>query len=387
MKSVLWLASWYPNKLSPFDGDFLQRHAKSVSLFNRVHVIYLVKDESKSITQDFKTEIKTNGNLTEEIIYYVSHKTGIKILDKYLSQRKYIWLYRKAIKTYFHINGKADLVHVQIAMKAGLLALWVKRKWNIPFIVSEQWTGYLPNADFKISNYPLIFRQWLNKILENAALVTVVSQYLGKAIQNSFPVIQYQVIPNVVDTEIFYPVHKQQSDFVQFIHISNMNYQKNTEAILEALSLLKKTTAFKMLLYGTMNDVLQKLIADFQLQDHVFVMGEVQQTELAKAIQQSDALVLYSRFETFGCVLIEANACGIPVIISDIEVFHELIEEGKNGIFVKENNPLVLAEKFKDFILQKDIFDKIAIAEQAALKYNFVKVGQQFDELYKKISV
>jgi len=386
MKKVLWLASWYPNKLSPFDGDFLQRHAKAVALYERVHVIYIVKDDKRIITQDIKTDNTTHGDLTEEIIYYSSFKTGIKILDKYFSQRKYNQLYKKAINAYIAIDGKPDLVHVQIAIKAGLAALWMKRKWGIPYIVSEQATIYLENADFQIKDYPLVIQKWLKNVLEQASMVTVVSHYLGKAIQRNFPGVKYEVIPNVVDTDIFYPVQEGSSGITRFIHISNMNYQKNTEAILEALHLLKDKFSFEMYLYGTMNDVLQYLINKLQLQEHVFTMGEVPQQELAKAIQQSDALVLYSRYETFGCVLIEANACGVPVIVSDIEVFHELIEESRNGIFAEENNPVALAGKLETFITQKGSFNKNEIATTTASTYNFNKVGRLFSDLYTKVS-
>lgn len=386
MKRVLWLASWYPNKLSPFDGDFLQRHARAVSLFCAVHVIYIVKDETGNITKDEKTEITANGNLTEQIIYYSSPKTGLKILDRFLSHRKYRQLYQRAISDHVEKNGKPDLCHVQIAMRAGLGALWMKKKWNIPFLVSEQWTGYLDAVDFGINNYSVIQKKWFRQILQQADAVTVVSDHLGKAIRQHFPSVNYQVIPNVVDTDIFFPVPKQPTDFVKFIHISNMNYQKNTEAILAALHVLKDEVLFSMQLYGTSNPALQQLISSLQLGDKVMMMGEVPQPQLAKAIQQSDALILYSRYETFGCVLIEANACGVPVIVSDIDVFHELIKENENGMFAKENDPAALAEKIKAFIQQKDSFDQHAIAETTAGKYNFKKVGRQFIDLYAELT-
>ena len=44
---VLWLPSWYPNKLAPFDGDFIQRHAKAAALYNDILVIYAVPDEER----------------------------------------------------------------------------------------------------------------------------------------------------------------------------------------------------------------------------------------------------------------------------------------------------------------------------------------------------
>lgn len=369
-----------------FDGDFIQRHAKAVAGYCSVHVICVIKDVSISGKEPV---IKKNvtGNLTEEVIYYNSAKTGLSILDRYLSQQRYNRLYQKSIKEYIAANGRPQLVHVHVAMKAGPLALWIKRQWNIPFIVSEHWTGYLPDADIKLNDFSPIYLRWLKKALINASAITVVSEYLGKAISKQFPVINYRVIPNVVDTDIFFPADKQPAATTRFIHVSNMTWQKNVEAILQALNILKKGGAqFEMYVFGTVRPKYQQMINELGLEGCVFLKGEVPQPELAKAMQQSDALVLYSRFETFGCVLIEANACGVPVIVSDIEVFHELIEEGRNGIFVKENDPDALAEKLKGFIVQKNTFDKNTITEATATKYNFRRVGQHFIDLYNELS-
>ena len=362
MKQVLWLASWYPNKLSPYDGDFLQRHAKAVSLFCKLHVIYIVKDETGAVTKDLHTETAVNDNLTEQVIYYAAAKTGIPIIDRALSQRRYVQLYKKAVTEYIEANDKPAICHVQIALKAGLAALWIKRKWNIPYVVSEQWTGYLGNADHSVAHYSLIQKRWLGQVLKNASAITVVSDHLGKSMQKHFPYVDYRVIPNVVDTNIFSPALGNSEAEPTFIHISNMNYQKNTEAILKAFSLLKNEGTYRLQLFGTASRTLIKLIGTLELTDRVMVRGEVPQTELALAIQRSDALILYSRFETFGCVLIEANACGVPVIVSDIEVFHELVREGENGMFAKEDDPAALAATIRDFSKAKKQFNNGTIA-------------------------
>ncbi len=385
MKNVLWLASWYPNRADNFDGDFIQRHAKAVSGFCKVHVIYVVKGRDRLAKT--AVEEKVTGNLIEQIIYYKSIQTGFKLLDKFFSQQKYNHLYREAITRYINTKGKPDCVHVHVALKAGLAALWVKKKWGIPFIITEHSTVYLPEADERIENFPALYRNWLQQIMRSATIVTVVSDHLGRAIQKHFSFVKYIVVPNVVDTTIFFPAPKQVNDELQLIHVSNMNYQKNTRAILQAMQLLKQNNvAFKMELFGPANVVLSELIINLGLQKEVSLKGEVQQPELAKAMQRSDVLVLYSRYETFGCVLVEANACGIPVVVSDIEVFHEIIQEGNNGIYVKGNDPVALAEKLIAFVKKKNEFDKNKIAETASAKYNFKKVGQQFIDLYNKVS-
>jgi glycosyltransferase involved in cell wall biosynthesis len=381
LQNVLWLVSWYPNRLDKFDGDFIQRHAKAAALYCHVQVIYVKKDEHL-IPGTMEQEITESGNLTEQVIYYNASVTGIPLLDKFLSQKKYQQHFRGAINQYISRQGKPASVHVHVAMKAGVLALWLKKKRGLSYIVSEHWTAYLEEADERVSGLSLLYRAALEKVLANASAVTTVSDYLGKSIQRFLPGITYTVIPNVVDTGIFSPATFRNPGSTRFIHISNMNYQKNTEAILQAMALVTATAPAELYLYGPVNNRLKELITANQLSSFVFLMGEVPQADIAKAVQQSDALILYSRFETFGCVLIEANACGVPVMVSDLAVFHEIVQEGINGFFVEGNNPAALAEKMKAFAAQCITVNKEMIAATAAEKYNFNKVGQQFLELY-----
>ncbi|MBL0146735.1 MAG: hypothetical protein IPP48_14395 [Chitinophagaceae bacterium] len=81
--TVLVLPSWYPNKTSPYDGDFIQRHVKAIALYCKQYVIYVVKDEEGKITKDTKTEIYKDDNITEVIIYYKPLRTGISVIDKF----------------------------------------------------------------------------------------------------------------------------------------------------------------------------------------------------------------------------------------------------------------------------------------------------------------
>jgi glycosyltransferase involved in cell wall biosynthesis len=383
---VLWLASIYPSKLFPYDGDFIQRHARATALFCEIEVLHIVKDENGKFTNDVKEIVDTHGPLTERIIYYMPAKTSIKIIDRLLSGLKYKRLSRAAVKKYIAHNGKPAFFHLHVAMKAGLTALWAKRKYNISYLLTEHWGGYLEEAVPNIRDYNSVYQHYWKKIITSATTTTFVSVYLQQFMIKKYAPGNTQVIPNVVNTDIFFPVEKQPADKSRFIHISTMVYQKNTEAILQALALIKDEFQFEALFYGPVTAKQKQLIAKSGLQDIVMLKGEVPQEELAKSMQQCDALILYSRFETFGCVLIEANACGIPVIVSELEVFHEIVEEGVNGIFVEGENPGALAEKIKHFVKQKDNFDKNLIARIAAEKYNYRQVGQLFMDLYKSIN-
>jgi glycosyltransferase involved in cell wall biosynthesis len=384
-EQIVVLPSWYPNKLDPFAGDFIQRHVKAISTLRPQYVIYVVKDEFAKITNDISIQVSDSGNLTEKIVYYHSKKTGLRLIDKLVSQWKYNRLYQQCLTDYISVHGLPQLVHVHVTLKAGMIALWAKRKWNIPFMLSEHWSVFLEEANYRIENFSIPRRWAVKHILKNTTALTVVSNRLGESIIKKFKTPGYQVIPNVVDQSVFFPGPINHNEVMQFIHASNMVYEKNVESILKAFSILKKNQVKCMLnLYGPAPGSLKELSKELGLEETVFFRGEVDQDTLSVRMQQSDALILYSRFETFGCVIIEANASGIPVIVSDIPVFHELVTENLNGFFVKGENAGLLADRLVQFISQKKKTDKIQVTN-TAVKYSYHNVAEQFEALYKKV--
>lgn len=384
--NILWLVSWYPSELSPYDGDFIQRHARAVSLHNNITIIFIRKDENGFVTKNKKTVVKETRNLAEIIIYYHSLKTGISIIDRLLSRIKHNRIYKKALRSYVAENGPPELLHIHVALHVIRPALWLKRKYGMPLIISEHWTGYLKDAKPNLENYHPLYKSWLRQIFNKAGAVTVVSRVLGEAIKERFDIPQYQVIPNVVDTNIFFPIERTVSPVNRFVHVSLLNFQKDPEAIIEAFALVKgKGLDFVVSVYGPANNELLHLVKNKDLERQIIFKGEVPQNILAKDMQQADALVLYSRYETFGCVVIEANACGIPAILSDLPVFREYIIGNKTGVFAKANDPVSLAETIIKFIQDKDLFRQEEIAGHTKNTFGYDVIGKQFDELYKTL--
>ncbi|MBK8141573.1 MAG: hypothetical protein IPK57_11530 [Chitinophagaceae bacterium] len=68
-KKILWLCSWYPAKTEPFNGDFIQRHARAAALYNDIYVIHVAGDETGNNKKPGE-EIHQSEGLTEQIIYY-----------------------------------------------------------------------------------------------------------------------------------------------------------------------------------------------------------------------------------------------------------------------------------------------------------------------------
>lgn len=386
-RKILWLCSWYPDKCEPYNGDFIKRHAEAVSEFCDVHVLHIAKDTNGNITDDIKVERNEMNGLTEEIIYYYIKK-NIRPLERLFSYTMYQFLYRRLIKDYIQQNGKPDLVHIHIGRKSGAIAKWVKRKIGIKYIISEHWSGFLENATERLENISRLERRNWNKLINNASGISAVSIVLAEGLKRHFSTINPIVIPNVVNTKIFSKKEEENkiSTHFQFVHISGMQSLKNPILIIEAFKILVKDFPdAKLNMIGSLDDRLISYTKDNHLQSSIYFYAEMPQSELANYIRQSNALVLFSSYETFGCVIIEANACGVPVIVSDIPVFHETVQQSINGIFATAGSSESLARAMMDIALNKFLFNTQQIINETAAKYSYSVVGKQFADWYEEI--
>lgn len=379
---VLWLVSWYPNRLDKFTGDFIQRHAQAVSQFCKVEVIFVKKDES-ILPNATLIENNVTGNLTEKIIYYNSYKTNFKIIDRAISFLNYKKHYRNAVKQYFSDEGKPKYVHVHVAMYAGVAAMWIKKKWNIPYFVTEHWAGYYRECVPSIYDYSYLFRLLNKQILKEAALFFPVTKDLGEIVKRDFADISYHVIPNVVNTNFFKYASSTPAKF-RFIHISHINFQKNPEGMFRAAQILKaRGYDFELFMLGNENESLNELASKYGLlPDVVIYKNAVPYAEVASCIQIASAFLLFSRFENLPCVLLEALCCGLPVITTNVGGIAEVVHDG-NGILVENGNIEELVNAMQKMIDNYHTYNKEKIAAEAAAKFSYARVGGQIADFYK----
>ncbi len=381
---ILWLPSWYPSELDVSNGDFIQRHAIAVAEFVPVHVFYIIRGKKYDNTNAVRVIENKYENRIETIVYYSIPDLPFKFAEQILSFLKYTWLYKKYIQKIFSEKGFPLLVHVHIIYKAGLIAKWVYKKWNIPYVLTEQWTIHLPEAKPNYSDLSRIEKYLFSGIMKTAAVILPVSNYLAIAMKSRWPEKEYIVIPNTVDAKSFYPIEKERNDHLKLIHISTLSFQKDPENLFKALDIFKKEDIkFSMDVFGNIEEPIRKLVNDLGLKNEIVLHGEVSHLQLVSYLQSSDALILYSRYETFGCVIIEANACGIPAIVTDTKLMRELISENINGILVSPNSHQSLAKAISEFALEKEKYDFGKIVETVK-KYSYQKVGEMYFSIYKR---
>ncbi|MGZ5190173.1 MAG: glycosyltransferase, partial [Flavisolibacter sp.] len=226
-KKILWLVSWYPNYKDRFDGDFIQRHARAAAIFHDIHVLFV---KEADIDEDVKEEIHNATGLTEQIIYF-KRKSGLfHKLKKHWTWKQ---IYQKSIQDYISKNGLPEIVHVHIPWKAGLMALWMQKKFGINYIISEHWGIYNNQVEDNFESKSSLTKKLLQQIFLKAKKFITVSQFLSDNIKSTIGRYADQIIPNVVDTTLFFHQKEKYSRF-SFIHVSNMVPLKNVDLILKA---------------------------------------------------------------------------------------------------------------------------------------------------------
>jgi len=194
----------------------------------------------------------------------------------------------------------------------------------------------------------------------------------------------YVVVENVANTDFFFFNGRPRSENrFRFLHVSNFNYQKNAEAIMESFfSLLKDFPVAELVLVGSIpGEIRQRIENSGLLEKNIFIKGEVSYPEVAIQMQEADALVMFSRYENSPCTIIESLCCGLPVVASRVGGIPELIDDSNGRLLAStDNEGLVTAMGW--VIKNYSLFDRAAISARAMKRFGYAVVGKKLDEIY-----
>lgn len=367
--------------MEPFNGDFIQRHARAAALYNDIYVVHVAADETGA-TGSTEQIIRTADGLTEHIIYF---KKPASFLGKIQSGLTWLSLSKRAIREYIHQQGKPDLIHVHIPVKAGIAAIWANRKYKIPFVVTEHWGIYNAVEVLNYNGRSIAFKHYTKKIIQKAKAFISVSKFLAEGVNRMVVKKAYQIIPNVVDTHLFYYNDKKDrsTSIFRFIHVSNMVPLKNAEGILKAFHLLlQHNSRAELVLVGDTGTALKELAAETGIpEDRLSFRGEIAYELVAEEMQEAHCLVIFSYIENSPCVIGEALCCGLPIIATEVGGIPELLS-AENSLLVKPGDIQGLLQAMLQMIEQQDAYGHKKIAELATNKFSYPVIGKKIDDVY-----
>lgn len=377
---LLYIPLWYPHTGDPMLGLFVKKHANAaIEAGYRVSVAFAVA--AKEAGQQEKHRIKTSetdGLLEVEVTY----KGGKGITGKIRQLRAW----QKAINKAVELGGKPELIHSHVLTRTAVLAMLYGWKYKVPFIITEHWSRYYPeNRQFK-GRINKMLTQW---VLNKAAKVTVVSHRLAMAMKSHGLDFGTDILPNVVDTNLFIPHPRTASPVKKIVAISCFDEKaKNLFMLMDAFKMLREENKnVQLVLIGEGNDLEMTKTQAFKLQftpEEVIFTGMLQNEALVKQLQSADCLALSSNYETFGIVAFEALACGVPVVATDVAdiALHITPEMGR---VVPVNDASAFKNALQDVLDNPASFSPGLMRDFALQNYNPKAISRHLDRLYKPL--
>jgi glycosyltransferase involved in cell wall biosynthesis len=163
-----------------------------------------------------------------------------------------------------------------------------------------------------------------------------------------------------------------------FAFVGSTPARKGFDLILDSLDILvSEGLSVELLVAGRVD---QKLLSGrTALRSKVREYGMVSQSELASILPRARCLLLPSRHDSFGMVVVEAMACGLPVIVSDMVGAGQLIEEGRNGFVVPVGNGDALTKKMRWCLRNPEALERMSIeARSTAEQMSWANYRHQF---------
>lgn len=264
---------------------------------------------------------------------------------------------------------------------AGLIARFFKRKHNLPYIITEHWTGYLPN-DGRY-NTSKILKLSLPKIARKSSLVLPVSDDLKKALNTHQLGTHFKVLRNVVNTNKF-TIQKDVKD--RFLVVADLeDKQKNITGILASFHQFSKDhPEIKLSIAGGGPDeeIIKQKVIDLSLDKKITFHGRIPAEDLNNLLAKSYASILFSNYENLPCVIVESFSSGVPFIATNVGGIQEIINKDR-GIIIQKGNQTELL-KAMELVLDKN-FNSETLREYALANFSYEEIGKQLNEIYKEV--
>jgi teichuronic acid biosynthesis glycosyltransferase TuaC len=282
----------------------------------------------------------------------------------------------KLTRRYLAENGRPDLVHAHSCLNAGVLAAAIKRRYGVPFILTEHSVG------------PASARWWerdlIDRVIREASRCIAVSPHLAGLLQRRYPGSSWSYVPNILGDTFSAVVPpavtpREKTAFV-FVCVARMSPEKGHSLLIEAFAGAfagDPDVRLRLVGDGPSRPVLEQLCCRLGIPTQIDFVGSLSAAGVRATMEAADAFVLASRFETFGVVVIEAFACGLPVVSTACGGPDHLIDM-TNGLLVRPEDPQALRDALMQMRRRAGCYDRVAIRADAMRRFGPDAFARQF---------
>ena len=381
--SVLFVANWwYPDDDDPVLGIFVRKHAEAIATGADVQVVHVndrLPGHAASATCNAAVE---DGLLTVRVRY----RRGAGPWGAVVNQLRYARALAVGLEHLRREAGEPDVVHLNLLPPASFLVARQLAFRHTPYVLTEHASDLLP-VNLARRRPSTLWCALAGAVTRHAAAVTTPSRELARGMRSCGLEGGYEVVPNVVDTDLFQPCPAAPAPPVtRIIHVSCLTAVKNVDGIIRAFARLRQRRPEVELVIvgeGTRRRELEEVAAGLGLLEAgVVFRGRRLVAAVADELRQASALVLFSSFENSPCVVAEAAACGLPVIATRVGGVPELVTAA-TGLLVEAGDEEGLADAMAAVADGSASFDRARLRRFALETFSYPVVGARFLAIYR----
>jgi len=277
-----------------------------------------------------------------------------------------------------------DLCHAYFGIPCGYMA----RKLGMPYIVTLQGSDvpFFNERFYYLDKF--VFRNLSRRIWRHSETVVANSNGLRNLALQTSPTQEIRVIPNGANARRFTPSPEARtSKTLKIVSVSRLIARKRIDMLVRAIGELHDSD-IELNIYGSGNeeDNLRALANELKVQNKVHFHGYVAHDDIVPCYQNADVMVLPSANEGMSNTVMEALACGLPVIVTSTGGSEELLKDGVNGFIVEKDSVSDIAAKLRCYLEDPGLIEEHGKeSRQVAESISWASVAERYVDLYQEM--
>lgn len=378
---VLIIPSWYPSEENKILGVFFKEQAIALKRHGcQVTVLYPEIRTLRSYSRSWKQGLQ----ITEEDgLKVYRYKTYNPLPARVPFSNAFVFYSRlkKLYKEMVCKDGKPDIIHAHSVLWGGWAAAKIAEEENIPLVITEHSSKLVRHV---LKPHEL---KEVAKTLNLADGIISVGPSLKEEMQKYTDKYIYE-IPNIVDYKAFQTNTRKdiQKDRFRFLSLAFLTPNKGMDILIKSFAKGFKGDDVELVIGGDgqQMDELVELAKELDVEAQVRFLGRLDRQQVIAQMQNCDAFVLASKFETFGVVLIEALASGKPVI-STRSGGPESIVNDKNGFLVPVDDVQELCRVMQQLYNHYHEYNPAAIRKECENRFSEEVIVGKIKEVYHSL--
>lgn len=287
---------------------------------------------------------------------------------------------------------KPDIVHIFFGIPDGPIGWMLKRIYGLPYLISLRGAD-VPSEEVKrFAKHYRVLRPMVHWLWHDADALVAVSNGLRDYAFQTTPDLPIEVIPNAIELSTFIPPLKRNDRrAVRLLYVGRFNAFKNVETLIKATGHLAKMglNNFELQLVGDgeRRAILERMVVEKGLTKQVRFLGWVDRDSIVARYQQADIFVTATTWEGMPNTVLEAMACGLPIVATRASGLEELVRDGSNGYLVNIDDAAALTDRLARLINNPYERKRMGKESRKLAEQEFVweHIAEQYAVIYERI--